>query len=245
MYTTVNKESIGVNHCDDYVHFCCTSAAASLDILPMDQSVNESGWRGSPEGWLDAAYEVLLDSGIDAVKIQPLAAKLKLSRTSFYWFFKDREELLTALVERWRDKNTGSLVRQSEAYAESIVEAVLNVFDCWLDKSLFDSQFEFAVRSWAIQSPDVQAEVKIADEQRLEALKHMFLRYGFSERSADVRSRTMYLVQIGYISMQSQEDLETRMPRIPEYVEIYTGKTPHQRELDRFYARHRYEPPNA
>jgi AcrR family transcriptional regulator len=209
----------------------------------MDQSVSESGWRGSPEGWLDAAYEVLLESGVDAVKIQPLAARLKLSRTSFYWFFKDREELLSALVARWRDKNTGSLIRQSEAYAETIVEAMLNVFDCWLDKSLFDSQFEFAVRSWAIQSPEVEAEVKAADEQRLEALQKMFLRYGYSDKSADVRSRTMYLVQIGYISMQSREDLETRMPRIPEYVEIYTGQTPQQRELDRFCARHRYTPP--
>lgn len=209
----------------------------------MDQSANESGWRGSPEGWLDAAYEVLLESGVDAVKIQPLAAKLKLSRTSFYWFFKDREELLAALVARWREKNTGSLIRQSEAYAESIVEAMLNVFDCWLDKSLFDSQFEFAVRSWAIQSPEVEAEVKAADERRLEALRQMFLRYGYSDKSADVRSRTMYLVQIGYISMQSREDLEVRMPRIPEYVEIYTGQTPQQRELDRFCARHRYAPP--
>lgn len=211
----------------------------------MDQSANESGWRGSPEGWLDAAYEVLLESGVDAVRIQPLAAKLKLSRTSFYWFFKDREELLAALVARWREKNTGSLIRQSEAYAESIVEAMLNVFDCWLDKSLFDSQFEFAVRSWAIQSPEVEGEVKAADEQRLRALKQMFLRYGYSERSADVRSRTMYLVQIGYISMQSREDLEVRMPRIPEYVEIYTGKVPEQRELDRFAARHRYTRPET
>lgn len=209
----------------------------------MDQFTSDSGWRGSPEGWLDAAYEALLDSGVDGVKIQPLAARLKLSRTSFYWFFKDREALLAALVARWRDKNTGSLIRQSEAYAESIAEAMLNVFDCWLDRSLFDSQFEFAVRSWAIQSPQVQADVKAADDQRLEALKRMFLRFGYSEGSADVRARTLYLVQIGYISMQVQEDLDIRMPRIAEYVEIYTGQAPQQREMDRFCARHRYTPP--
>lgn len=208
----------------------------------MEPNLNDSGWRGSPEGWLDAAYELLLESGVDAVKIQTLSAKMKLSRTSFYWFFKDREALLAALVARWRDKNTGGLVKQSEAYAESIVEATLNVTDCWLDTSLFDSQFEFAVRSWAIQSPTVEAAVKAADEQRLAALTRMFLRYGFHENSADVRARTMYLVQIGYISMQSQEDLATRMLRIPDYVEIYTGQVPQQRELDRFYARHGYVP---
>ncbi len=95
---------------------------------------------------MEAAYQALLESGVDSVKILPLAKKLNLSRTSFYWFFKDREELLAALVSRWREKNTGSIVRQSQAYAETLAEAMLNVFDCWLDAGLFDNRFEFAVR---------------------------------------------------------------------------------------------------
>ncbi len=206
----------------------------------MEQTINESGWRGSPEVWLGAAYESLLEAGVDAVKIQPLAKKLNLSRTSFYWFFKDREELLSALISRWREKNTGSLIKQAGAYAETVAEAMLNVFDCWLNRELFDSQFEFAVRSWALQSPEILAEVQGADRQRLDALSRMFLRFGYDERHADVRARTIYLVQIGYISMQTKEDIAVRMKRIPEYVEIFTGQAPERRELDRFFARHGY-----
>jgi len=208
----------------------------------MDQSLNDSGWRGSQEGWLEAAYASLLESGVDSVKILPLARKLNLSRTSFYWFFKDREELLGALLARWRDKNTGNIVRQSEAYAESMAEAMLNVFDCWLNKDLFDSPFEFAVRSWALQSPEILEEVRRADQIRMEALTRMFVRFGYDEVAADVRARTTYLVQIGYISMQSREDIALRMQRIPEYIAIYTGQAPQQRELDRFFARHGYKP---
>ncbi|MDX3924595.1 MAG: TetR/AcrR family transcriptional regulator [Shinella sp.] len=208
----------------------------------MEQATSDSGWRGSHEGWLEAAYDSLLESGVDSVKILPLAKRLNLSRTSFYWFFRDREELLNALISRWREKNTGNLVKQSEAYAESLAEAMLNVFDCWLDKDLFDSQFEFAVRSWALQSPEILAEVQQADQVRMEALGRMFMRFGYDEGSADVRARTTYLVQIGYISMQSREDLAIRMKRIPEYIAIYTGEVPQQRELDRFFARHEYKP---
>lgn len=208
----------------------------------MELSVNDSGWRGSQEGWLEAAYDSLLESGVDSVKILPLAKKLNLSRTSFYWFFKDREELLSNLVARWRDKNTGAIVRQSEAYAETLAEAMLNVFDCWLDNQLFDSKFEFAVRSWALQSEDILREVHLADRTRMEALARMFSRFGHAEISADVRARTTYLVQIGYISMQSREDVTVRMKRIPEYIAIYTGEIPEQRELDRFFARHGYRP---
>src|SRR5690606_4221230 len=138
-------------------------------------------------------------SGVDSVKILPLAKKLNLSRTSFYWFFKDREQLLDALIARWREKNTGNIVKQSEAYAESLAEAMLNVFDCWVNKDLFDSPFEFAVRSWALQSPEILAEVQAADQLRIEALTRMFQRFGYDETIADVRARTTYLVQIGYI----------------------------------------------
>jgi len=204
------------------------------------QASNDSGWRGSPDLWLEAASAILLESGVEAVKIAALAKKLKLSRTSFYWFFRDREELLDALVQRWKEKNTGSIVKQSQAYADSPAEATLNVFDCWLDQSLFDSRFEFAMRSWALQSKEMLDEVQLADKQRLEALYNMFKRYGFDDIAADVHSRTIYLVQIGYISMQSDESIELRMKRIPEYVKTFTGEYPKENELQRFYFRHGY-----
>jgi AcrR family transcriptional regulator len=204
----------------------------------MNQALNETGWRGSPDVWLEAAYESMLESGVDAVKIQPLAKKLGLSRTSFYWFFKDREQLLDALIAKWRERNTGNIIARSEAYAESIAEAMLNVFDCWLNNELFDAKLEFAVRSWSLQAPEILAEVQAADHARLEALVRMFVRFEFDAVSADVRARTIYLVQIGYISMQTREDLAVRMRRIPNYVEIFIGRAPEEREFDRFRARH-------
>lgn len=202
----------------------------------------DTGWRGSRELWLNAAYETLIESGVDAVRIQPLGKKVELSRTSFYWFFEDREDLLEALLQLWRDKNTGNLVKQTEAYAESITEAMFNVFDCWLDPAIFDSQFEFALRSWGLQSTAVGDEIRDADDVRIAALTQMFLRFGFGERAADVRARTIYLTQLGYISMNSPEDLALRMERIPHYVEIFAGTPAKPSELARFHARHSFSP---
>src|SRR3546814_4525014 len=139
----------------------------------MGANVNDTVWRGSKEVWLASAYDALIEAGVDAVRIQSLAKKLKLSRTSFYWFFTDRNELLTALLKSWADKNTQGIRQRSEAYAETIAEAMLNVFDSWLDPSLFDSQFEFAVRAWALQSTDVAARIEQADEARMAAITAM------------------------------------------------------------------------
>ena len=41
--------------------------------------LDQKGWRGSRELWLDAAKAAFLDSGIDAVKVQPLASGLGLA----------------------------------------------------------------------------------------------------------------------------------------------------------------------
>lgn len=203
-------------------------------------ATRDTKWKGSRDAWLDAAFELLLESGVDSVRILPLARRLNVSRTSFYWFFRDREALLYALIERWREKNTQGLVRQTDAYAEDIVEAVLNVFDCWLDSGLFDAQLEFAMRSWALQSEEVSREIDRADETRIEALGRMFERHGYEPLEANVRARTIYLTQIGYISMNTRETLEVRMRRIPYYAEIFTGQAPQTRELRRFHARHGY-----
>jgi AcrR family transcriptional regulator len=51
--------------------------------------------------WIDAGLELLVGKGVDHVKITRLADALGVTRGSFYWHFKDRDDLLSALVEDW------------------------------------------------------------------------------------------------------------------------------------------------
>ena len=197
----------------------------------------ERGWRGSPDVWLDAAYDVLLQGGIDSVKVMPLANKLKLSRTSFYWFFKDRKQLLDGLLDRWDVRTTEPLIAATTEYAYSETEAMLNVIFTFLEGQAFDSRMELAIRSWAQQDPNVVTRLQQADTRRIDALREMLEKWGHDPADADVRARTIYLVQVGYISMQVQEPIEVRLERFPSYVEIYTGKRPPEHEMDRFKAR--------
>lgn len=196
----------------------------------------ETGWRGSREGWLEAGHQALIESGVDAVKILPLAKRLNLSRTSFYWFFQDREALLEALREGWAERTTAPLLAATREYAETLPEAMLNVLACFLSDR-FDPRLEFALRSWALQDDGVARSVEAADAARLAALTAMLTRWGIDENEADVRARNIYLTQIGYISMRARENISTRLKRIPTYVQIYTGQQALPREMARFTAR--------
>lgn len=204
-----------------------------------------SGWRGSREVWLEAAQKALIASGVDAVKVQPLASTLNIARTSFYWFFKDRNALLDALLDEWEAKNTGAFLEACGAYAETISESILNLIVVFHDDSVFEPQLDFAIRGWAHQSEDVAKRVHLADEARLAAIQEMFLRFGFDAAEADVRARTVYLTQIGYISMQVQEDQATRMARVPTYVKTFGGQLPTDGEMARFHARLKFHPAPA
>lgn len=197
----------------------------------------ESGWRGSRDGWLWAAYDALVSEGVDAVKILPLAEKLKLSRTSFYWFFENRDALLSALAEMWQARTTDPLIAATHAYAETETEAMLNVIACFLQAETFDAKLEFAMRGWGLKDPAIAARIADADAARLAALAQMLERWGHAALDADVRARNIYLVQIGYIAMRTEESVETRLTRIPNYVEIYTGRPPEPREIARFRAK--------
>ena len=205
----------------------------------MNTERPERGWRGTPDLWLEAAYALLVESGVEAVKVMPLAERLGLSRTSFYWHFADREALLAGLIDRWKAKNTGNLVARCEAPAATISEALLNLFDCWYDDSLFDSRLEFAMRTWSLTDPVVATAMSEADAARVAAITTLFRRFGYDEAEADTRARTLYLTQVGYIAVRSEESLEVRMARNPAYVLTFCGVAPTHEEDAQFRARHR------
>lgn len=193
----------------------------------------------TPEAaWLEAAYALLTSAGVEAVKIMPLAKQLGVSRTSFYWHFADREALLEAMIRRWEEKNTGNLIRQTEAYAESVGEAVFNLFDCWLDPALFDARLDLAIRNWARNDDALQARLDAADVARQQAMAAMLERFGFEQADAHTRAMTMFYTQIGYFSMPLRESLEDRVAAMPAYVTVFTGIAPSDREIARFRARH-------
>ncbi|MDO8326153.1 MAG: TetR/AcrR family transcriptional regulator [Cypionkella sp.] len=204
----------------------------------MEQVQQERGWRGSAEVWLDAAYDMLVEGGVESVKVMPLAARLGLSRTSFYWHFPDREALLAGLITRWQSQNTANLIARTQAQAATVAEAMLNVTDCWITPALFYSRMEFAIRTWALTDSRLAEVLRGVDETRIQALTALFERFSFPPLEARLRAQTVYLTQVGYIAMRTEESLALRLQRIPDYVLIFTGQAPTAAELAAFRARH-------
>ncbi|MEM9199140.1 MAG: TetR/AcrR family transcriptional regulator, partial [Pseudomonadota bacterium] len=145
--------------------------------------------RVSRQDWLDAALRRFIRDGVDSVKVLSLSDELGVSRSSFYWHFKSRPDLLEALLDAWKAKNTAGLIAQAEAPAATITEAVCSIFRCVFDTRLFDTALDFAVRDWARRAPEVRAALAASDAQRLAALSAMYARHGYGADEAETRAR--------------------------------------------------------
>ena len=186
------------------------------------------------QDWLDAAMDILVSDGVERVKVLTIGERLGVSRSSFYWYFKSRRHLLDALLDRWQQTNTAAIIRQARAPAETITEATLNVFRCFVDTDLFDSRLDFAVRDWARRSPGVKEKIDASDELRIDALKSMFRRFAYEETDALIRARILYYMQIGYYAAELGETMETRLKWVSHYAYAFTGRHANDAELEAF-----------
>ena len=186
------------------------------------------------QDWLNAAMDVLITDGVERVKILTLADSLNVSRSSFYWYFKDRADLLDALLDHWDKTNTAALVARANAPAKTITAAVCNVFHCVVNPGLFDISLDFAVRDWARRSKSVREVLRRSEDRRISALQAMFTRYDYEETESLIRARVLYYMQNGYNDADLKEPIKERMRVLPHYLYAFTGVEPQRQEIEEF-----------
>lgn len=72
----------------------------------------------SADDWVQAALNVIAESGVEAVAVEPLARGLKVTKGSFYWHFPNREALVTAALKAWEHQETVEMIARAEAETE-------------------------------------------------------------------------------------------------------------------------------
>jgi AcrR family transcriptional regulator len=194
--------------------------AREIDVA-TDESLG--GGKSTKLDWLNLAIDALVNEGIDQVKVQVMARKLGVSRSSFYWFFESIQDLQDQLLAHWLTRNTGPIIERAMRPASTITRAICHVFECWVDPKLFDPNLDIAVRFWGRRDPKVRAIVEQADDQRVDALSRMFKRHGYDEEDAFIRARILYFTQIGHYTLEVQDAPAVRLSHLRAYLQGFTG----------------------
>ena len=158
--------------------------------------------------WLRKALDVLFSHGIGQVKVEILARELNVTKGSFYWHFKNREELLHSMVDWWRNNQLAfinNIDQQALNDAQSLIKAVIN-----FTQHTNDSSHDVAMREFARFDDYASTAISEVDQLRLDYLTKLFQAANFDTAEASLRARALYFYQVGEYTTSLHLDAATR-----------------------------------
>jgi AcrR family transcriptional regulator len=145
--------------------------------------------------WIDAGLRALAAGGPQAVRIEPLAQELGVTRGGFYWHFADRGALLDELLDTWERRSTDEVIELVEREGGDPEAKAKRAGALTFGDDLH--QIDLAVRDWARRDPAVAARLRRVDNRRIEYLRSQLATVCADEDELEARCLVAFSVAIG------------------------------------------------
>ncbi len=149
--------------------------------------------------WIDAAIAMLAEDNVEALRVDTLAEKLGVTKGSFYWHFKGRDDLLSAVLDEWQLRMTSevqSLIFDRSGTPWERLERLLRIAISGRP-DVPGGPFEITLRDWARRDPKVAKVVRAVDESRTAFAAQLYREAGLSEADAQDYAEAHMAVVIG------------------------------------------------
>ena len=174
------------------------------------------------ESWIKGAVAILAEHGAERLRVEVLAKRLGVTKGSFYWHFRDRQDLQDAVLDYWRDGRIRDIRKQTLAEPGDEAAALLHTIEVYSSaRNRKGVAIEAAVRNWARRDPRAVAVVEQVDAERLACACRLFLACGIDEKEAKARSLMLYAYVFGVSLMRCgsfSDDLESLKAWIAERI---------------------------
>jgi AcrR family transcriptional regulator len=160
----------------------------------------------TPQAWIEAATAVLIDQGIDHVRVDLLAQTLGVTRGSFYWHFRSREELLRRVLSAWHEATTEQLTARLQNAKGDALAHLRDVLSLPFrgQSAGRAGRIELAIRAWARRDALARQAVDEADASRIAYIAQVFTALGFAIPEARSRAFLCYAYVVGESMMANQ-----------------------------------------
>lgn len=151
--------------------------------------------RTPRESWVEEGLRALAAGGPDAVRIEPLALSLGVTKGGFYWHFKDRRALLEEMLDAWERASVEQVIERIESEGGDARARLRRLFTLALDASSdLLLQIDLAVRDWARREPAVARRLRTVDNRRMDYMRSLFA--AFCDDDDDVEARCMLVASL-------------------------------------------------
>jgi len=195
--------------------------SAPLPAANVRRKTTESLTR---DDWISGAWDMLGVNGLDGVRVEPLARRLGVTKGSFYWHFKDRQQLVEALLDRWFLIWDGQMSPHMEQAADP-ADRVWALFESVVGRVTRGQTV--SLRMLSHSDADVARRIEERDAQRLAFLMEQLVAIGFSSDEARVRGQVYQTIMTGEYLRSGGLPLEERIARARSYHLMLSSPNPH------------------
>lgn len=165
--------------------------------------------RVSKSDWLQEALIALEEEGVDGIKVERLAKRLKISKSGFYWHFKNREDLIVEIIDYWAHEYTEVVTTNTQFQSAPPLQRLEKIMEMIIDADL--TRFELEMQAWAKSDARIMKKIQQVYEMRLDFSRDIFRELGFKGVELEVRTRMF----IGYhvwerLTFQTESKKELR-----------------------------------
>jgi AcrR family transcriptional regulator len=156
--------------------------------------------KASKERWATEALRAYSEGGLTAVRVEPIARRLGVTKGSFYWHFQAGEELISAALERWEQQGTAVVMAQAEAITDPL-ERVQSLFE--LAFSLRGASGLLVQLAADKDHPLVHPVLERVTRWRIAFIAEQFRALGLPPETAEQRALLCYSLYVGTFAVQA------------------------------------------
>ncbi|AXA92075.1 TetR/AcrR family transcriptional regulator [Massilia sp. YMA4] len=160
--------------------------------------------------WIDAATEILVSKSVDAIHPATLARDLGITIGSFYYHFKDRNDLLASVLRQWHERTTAQVMEEYAGMPIDELAYELMALPLHGLTARHAAMVEFAIRAWARRDEMARQAVLEVDQQRLGLYTDALRNSGFSKAEAENRAFLIYSFQMSQALLWDVNDEKAR-----------------------------------
>ena len=136
--------------------------------------------------WLENALELLEESGVEALTVHRLAKAVGSSRTSFYWHFKDRNDLIQQLLHYWSNEFTGIVTDNSALQDLDGVSRLNETVSMIREHGL--TRYDLSIHTLARTDPHARELLIEVIDKRRTYVRGIFKDLGFQGKELEMRT---------------------------------------------------------
>lgn len=180
--------------------------------------------RKSRAEWLEVASEAIAEGGVNAVRVEPLARRLGVTKGSFYWHFEDREALLQALLDDWEQRGTEAIIEEVDREGGDGYQRAYRLWAMTVGDPKLTA--ELAIRDWSRRDEAVAARVRRIDDRRMGYLRSLLVEIGIPDDDVEAKAMLLYSLLIGNEFIAARHGRRSRTRVLEDALRVLVGHRP-------------------